>query len=107
MARRLGDAAPSSPRPYASSGPDGRSGTVSAYELAQRRGGGRGRGPASTLRLVLFLLLAAGLVLVGLVTIGRPIIRGVVVGLAGDNPGALGVGFVADMVREDLGTALT
>jgi UPF0755 protein len=56
---------------------------------------------------VLFLLLAAGLVLALLVTVGRPIVRGVVVGLAGENPGALGIGFVADMVREDLGSALT
>ncbi len=40
-------------------------------------------------------------------TVGRPLVRGVVVGLAGENPGALGIGFVADMVREDLGSALT
>jgi len=34
-------------------------------------------------------------------------VRGVVAGLAGDNPSALGIGFVADMVREDLGPILT
>jgi UPF0755 protein len=54
----------------------------------------------------LFLLLGAGLVLAVLLTLGRPIVRGVVVGMAGQNPGALGIGFVADMVREDLGSAL-
>ena len=84
------------------SGP--RVGTVSAHELSKRRGGGSGR---AMLRFVLLLLLAAGLVLALLVTVGRPIVRGVVVGLAGQNPGALGIGFVADMVREDLGSALT
>ncbi len=81
-----------------------RSGTVTASELAGRRRGGRGSG---SLRLVLFLLLAAGLVLALVVTVGRPIVRGVVVGLAGENPSALGIGFVAEMVREDMGSALT
>jgi UPF0755 protein len=57
--------------------------------------------------LALLLLLGAGLVLALLVTVGRPVVRGVVVGVAGDNASALGIGFVADMVREDLGSALT
>ena len=104
MAHRIDDAIPA-PRPTRSTGGSGRrSGTVSASELAQRRAGGSGR---ATLRFVLFLVVAAGLVLVLLVTIGRPLVRGVVVGLAGENPGTLGIGFVADMVREDLGAALT
>jgi UPF0755 protein len=59
------------------------------------------------LRFVVFLLVGAGLVLAVLVTVGRPLVRGVVAGLAGDNPSALGIGFVADMVREDLGPILT
>jgi UPF0755 protein len=77
---------------------------VSARELAGRRGDGGGPRP---LRFLLFLLLGAGLVLALLVTVGRPLVRGVVVGLAGENPSALGIGFVADMVREDLGPNLT
>jgi UPF0755 protein len=81
-----------------------RSGTVSAREMAGRRA--RGGGPRP-IRLGLFLLLGAGLVLALLVTVGRPVVRGVVVGVAGDNASALGIGFVADMVREDLGSALT
>src|SRR5450830_1490232 len=98
MAHRLDEVA-MQPRPTRSTGGSGRrSGTVSASELAQRRAGGSGR---ATLRFVLFLLVAAGLVLALLVTIGRPLVRGVVVGLAGENPGTLGIGFVADMVRKD------
>jgi UPF0755 protein len=107
MAHRVDDAAtqPARPRglrPPRGSGP--RSGTLSAHELSQRR---RVTSGSATLRFGLFLLLAAALVLALLVTVGRPIVRGVVVGLAGQNPGALGIGFVADMVREDLGSALT
>ena len=90
------------PRDGLGAGP--RSGTVSAREMARRRTSGGGPRP---LRFALFLLLGAGLVLALLVTVGRPLVRGVVVGLAGQNPSALGIGFVADMVREDLGSTLT
>ena len=104
MAHRLGDG-DARPGPARSRGRGAlRSGTVSASELAGR--GSRGRGSGS-LRFILFLLLAAGLVLGLLATVGRPIVRGVVVDLAGDNTSALEIGFVADMVREDLGSALT
>ena len=104
MAHRLGDGE-ARPGPARSRGRGAlRSGTVSASELAGR--GSRGRGSGS-LRFILFLLLAAGLVLGLLATVGRPIVRGVVVDLAGDNTSALEIGFVADMVREDLGSALT
>lgn len=104
MAHRLGDAAVRSRPGRTAGGAPGRSGTMSASEMAGR--GARGRGSGS-LRFILFLLLATGLVLALLVTVGRPMVRGVVVGLAGENPGALGIGFVADMVREDLGSVLT
>jgi UPF0755 protein len=104
MAHRLGDAAVRSRPGRPAGGAAVRSGTMSASEMAGR--GARGRGSGS-LRFILFLLLAAGLVLALLVTVGRPIVRGVVVSLAGENPSALGIGFVADMVREDLGSALT
>ena len=104
MAHRLGDVAGRRGPGRATRETMGRSGTVSASELSGR--GTRGRGSGS-LRFILFLLLAAGLVLAAVATVGRPIVRGVVVGLAGENPSALGIGFVADMVREDLGSALT
>lgn len=104
MAHRPGAAAPASRHTRLTGGSAPRSGTLSASELARRRRGGNGGGP---LRMVLFLLLGAGLVLALLATVGRPLVRGIVVGLAGQNTGALGIGFVADMVREDLGSALT
>ena len=81
-----------------------RAGTVSAYELA------RGRpqaGIGGHLRFIVFLLIAAALVLVALGTVLRPVTRSFVVGWVGSNPGALGMPFVADLVREDLGDTLT
>jgi UPF0755 protein len=45
-------------------------------------------------------------VLVAAVTILRPVVRGAIVGWASDNPAALGLPFVADLVREDIGPAL-
>ncbi len=104
MAHRLGRGAPRLGAPPSTGAAGPRSGTVSASELARR--GTRGRG-AGSLRFILFLLLAAAIVLALLATVGRPIVRGIVVDLAGDNPSALGIGFVADMVREDLGSAMT
>ncbi len=66
-----------------------------------------GRGHHGVLRFLLFLLIAAGLVLLALLTIGRPLLSSAVIGWADDNPSALKVPFVADLVRENLGTALT
>jgi UPF0755 protein len=70
-------------------------------------GNGRRRGIPGILKVLAFALILAGLVLVALVTILRPLIRNGVVGWATDNPAALGMPFVADLVREDLGTKLT
>jgi UPF0755 protein len=41
-----------------------------------------------------------------LITVLRPVVRGAIVGWAGENPAALHFPFVADLVREDLGPAL-
>jgi UPF0755 protein len=85
------------------------------------RGGGRGgNGPngydgygsrrrrvPGILRFLVFALVLGGIVLVALVTFLRPLIRDSVVGWATDNPAALGMPFVADLVREDLGPKLT
>jgi UPF0755 protein len=76
----------------------------------RRRWRGRssgGSGLAGFFRFLLFTLVLAGIVLIALVTVLRPLISGAVVGWAGDNPSALGIPFVADMVRDDLGPALT
>jgi peptidoglycan lytic transglycosylase G len=66
-----------------------------------------GRGTGGIVRFLAFALVLAAIVLVALVTVLRPVVKGAVVGWADDNPGALGIGFVADMVREDLGAKLT
>jgi len=70
-------------------------------------GNGRRRGIPGILKFLAFALVLAGLVLVALVTVLRPLIRDSVVGWATENPAALGMPFVADLVREDLGTKLT
>jgi UPF0755 protein len=71
-----------------------------------RRGSGGG-GFGGIVRFLLFAVVLAGIVLIALVTILRPLVRGAVIDWAADNPGALGVPFVADLVREDLGKELT
>ena len=71
------------------------------------RGGGGGGGLRGLLRFLVFSLVLAAVVLVALVTVLRPLISGAIVGWASDNPSALGIPFVADMVRDDLGKALT
>ncbi len=81
-----------------------RAGTVSAYELARQR---PKAGIGGHVRFIVFLVVAAAVVLVALGTVLRPVTRSFVVGWAGSNPGALGMPFVADLVREDLGEALT
>ena len=69
-------------------------------------GGPPRRGSGGILRFLLFALVLAGLVLGGLITIARPLVAGVVVGIADDNPGALRFPFVSDIVRENIGAAL-
>jgi peptidoglycan lytic transglycosylase G len=70
-----------------------------------RRGRG-GSGLGGVLRFLLFALVLAAIVLAVLFTILRPLVRGAVISWASDSPGALGVPFVADLVREDLGDKL-
>lgn len=71
------------------------------------RRGRRGSGLGGALRFLLFALILAAIVLAALLTILRPLVRGAVIDWASDSPGALGVPFVADLVREDLGDNLT
>jgi UPF0755 protein len=70
-----------------------------------RRGSGGGAG--GIFRFLAFALVLAAIVLVAFVTVLRPVVQGAVVGWAADNPGALGITFVADMVKDDLGDKLT
>ena len=83
---------------------------------AEPRAGGRppqaprgasGFGFGGLLRLLLFIGVLAGLVLIVALTVLRPFVAGAVVGWASDNPSALRLPFVQDLVREDLGTAMT
>jgi len=71
-----------------------------------RYGDSRG-GLGGLLRFVLFLGILAAVVLVATLTVARPVVRMLVVPFAESNPSALHVGLVADLVREDLGAALT
>ena len=84
-------------------GHDPRRTAASAYRRNQRGGGGLG----GLLRFLLFALILAAVVLTAAITLLRPLVRGAVVGWASDNPTALGLPFVADLMREDLGTSLT
>ncbi len=58
------------------------------------------------LRFIAFTGILAVLVLVALTTVLRPVLARAVVGWAYDNPSALRIPFVADLVREDLGPSL-
>ena len=85
----------------------GRYGRGPGDQRKYERYGSHGGGLAGILRFVLFLaILSAGVLLV-MVTVARPLVRAVVVPWADDNPAALRIPFVADMVREDIGPALT
>jgi UPF0755 protein len=74
-----------------------------------RRGGGRGRGSGvfGLLRFLVFALVLAAIVLVVALTALRPVVNGAILSMAADNPAALNFPFVKDIVRDDLGPALT
>ncbi len=66
---------------------------------------GRGVGVLVGALVIIGVFVVVGAVL--LVTLLRPAVAGWVTGMAYDNPSLLGVGWVSDLVREDLGPALT
>lgn len=72
-----------------------------------RRGGRRGGGLAGIVKFLVFTLLLAALVLVIALTALRPVVNSAILSWAADSPAALNLPFVADLVREDLGDALT
>jgi len=69
--------------------------------------GRRRRGVPGIIKFLAFALVLGALVLTTLVTVLRPLVRSAVLGWATDNPAALGMPFIADLVREDLGSKLT
>jgi UPF0755 protein len=83
---------------------------VGPHHVARSTRGGdhrRGRPVVAILRVVAFLAILGAVVLIASLTLLRPMVKSVVVDWAAKNPSALGYPFVADLVREDLGTALT
>ncbi|MEA2536886.1 MAG: hypothetical protein QOF11_1120 [Chloroflexota bacterium] len=72
---------------------------------APRASGGFGLG--GLVRLILFMAVLAGIVIIVSLTVLRPVVARAVVDWASDNPSALGLPFVKELVREDLGPALT
>ena len=72
-----------------------------------RRRGGGGSGIFGLVKFLLFTALLAGIVLVVGLTALRPLVNNAILDVAKDNPAALRFPFIADIVREDLGTSLT
>lgn len=93
-----------SPKPYVRAGRYGR-----GPGDPRRSGpyGDRGGGLRGLIGFVALLGVLAIVILVALGTVARPLLVAIVVPLAEENPGALRIGMVADLVREDIGPALT
>ena len=73
----------------------------------RRSGRRRGGGFAGFLKFLVFALVLAAVVLAVALTALRPVFASAIVGIAEDNPAALQIPFVKDMVAENLGAALT
>ena len=71
------------------------------------RGGGAGGGLVGLLKFLVFAVVLAAVVLVVALTALRPVVTGAIMGIAEDNPAALQIPFVKDIVAENLGAALT
>jgi len=71
------------------------------------RGRSGGSGLGGLLRFALFALVLAAIVLTVALTALRPAVNSLVLSLAEDNPATLQLPFVKDIVRDDLGPALT
>ncbi len=68
---------------------------------------GRSSGLGQLIRFAIFTLVVGGLVVGGLYFVARPIMVGSIVNWAAENPTALQVPFVADVVRDQLGSSLS
>ena len=103
--RRTSTARPYDPDAYATE-------TIPEYSepVPRNRGGGGGgrggNGLVGFLKFLVFALVLAAIVLAIALTALRPVVGGAVMTLAEDNPAALQLPFVKDIVREDLGDAL-
>ena len=82
-------------------------GADQSRSVTGRRGSRDSSGAGGLIRLCLFIFVLAGVVLVASLTVLRPVINRAVVSYAWKNLSALKLPFVADLVRDDLGLALT
>jgi UPF0755 protein len=104
--RRATNARPYDPDAYATE-------TIPEYSepIPRSRGGGNGgrggNGLVGFLKFVVFALVLAVIVLAVALTILRPVVGDAVMSVAEDNPAALQLPFVKDIVAENLGPALT
>jgi UPF0755 protein len=71
------------------------------------RGGGGGHGIVGFLKFLVFALVLAAFVLAVALTALRPMVTGAIMSVAEDNPAALQLPFVRDIVEENLGPILT
>ena len=69
-------------------------------------GGGGGHGIIGLLKFLVFALILGGVVLAVGLTALRPVVASTVMTVAEDNPAALNLPFVEEIVRENLGAAL-
>ena len=72
-----------------------------------RGGGGGGSGLLGLLKFLVFAIVLAAIVIAVALTALRPVVGSAVMAVADDNPAVLGLPFVEDVVRENLGAALT
>lgn len=96
-------ARPFDPEAYATESQDG----FGEPPRGNRGRGSGGGGFTGLLKFLVFALILAAIVLVAALTALRPVVNRVVLDIAQDNPAALQLPFVKDIVREDLGTLLT
>jgi UPF0755 protein len=79
----------------------------SRYGRSQRSGGRGSHGVVGLVKFLVFAVVLAAIVLVVSLTALRPVFNNTILSWAAENPAALQLPFVKDLVREDLGAALT
>ena len=107
--RRPRDSRASQARPY---DPDAyATESIPEYSEPPRRDRGRGgqgrNGLVGLLKFLAFALVLAAIVVAVALSALRPVVDGFVISVARDNPAVLQVPFVRDLVRQNLGIALT